>query len=144
MPSAADRLDILRKLLKSVACDASDTELELLADRCHGFVGADLKAVVSEAGLLAVERVLAVGAPAGGIPSVLAADLASAIGHIKPSGLREVSVSRIACRGDDGERMAHAQDWAHAHARPCVSRCACVRHSTTVAGCPGSSARAMG
>ena len=50
VPSSAERVDILQKLLLSVPHCASPQELTSLAEAAHGYVGADLAAVCKEAG----------------------------------------------------------------------------------------------
>lgn len=50
VPSATERVDILRKLLTSVPCRLTPDEVTKLADAAHGYVGADLAAVCKEAG----------------------------------------------------------------------------------------------
>eukprot|EP00061_Rhincodon_typus_P015973 g43937.t1 len=49
IPNAVDRADILRKFLKNVPTLLTEVELTQLADRAHGYVGADLAAVCKEA-----------------------------------------------------------------------------------------------
>lgn len=50
VPNAADRLDILQKLLQRVPHMLTEAELLQLANNAHGYVGADLKALCNEAG----------------------------------------------------------------------------------------------
>ncbi|XP_056457134.1 ribosome biogenesis protein SPATA5 [Gadus chalcogrammus] len=50
VPSAADRLDILRKLLTAVPHEVDAHDLARVSDSAHGYVGADLSAVCKEAG----------------------------------------------------------------------------------------------
>lgn len=49
VPNAADRLDILQKLLQRVPHLLTEVELLQLANSAHGYVGADLKALCNEA-----------------------------------------------------------------------------------------------
>ena len=62
IPSAADRLEILTALLRNTPHTITTEELTTVADKTHGYVGADLAAVCNEAGLLAVNRSLLLSA----------------------------------------------------------------------------------
>ena len=59
IPSATDRLGILEALLRKTPHTMTTDELTAIADKTHGYVGADLAAVCNEAGLVAVNRALA-------------------------------------------------------------------------------------
>ena len=50
-PSVADRFSILRVMLDDDISTVSDDELHSISSITHGFVGADLAALVAEAGL---------------------------------------------------------------------------------------------
>jgi len=89
VPTATERREILAALLQSKPHAVQPDELAALADKCHGFVGADLKAIVEEACLLALER-LALTSDTPASIEIQSADLARALTHIKPSALREV------------------------------------------------------
>ncbi|OZJ03805.1 hypothetical protein BZG36_03019 [Bifiguratus adelaidae] len=54
IPSATARVDILNALLRNVPHDLSRADVEGIAAAAHGYVGADLAAVVKEGALLAV------------------------------------------------------------------------------------------
>lgn len=58
IPTAPARRDILRVLLKRVPHSLTEGELDELASSTHGFVGADLSALVREAGMRALQRTL--------------------------------------------------------------------------------------
>lgn len=64
-----------------------------LAERTHGFVGADLSSLCTEAGMVALRR-LARGCEAGSTASaiVLFDDFVAALTRIRPSGMREVAL----------------------------------------------------
>ncbi|KHN96341.1 ATPase, AAA-type, core [Metarhizium album ARSEF 1941] len=68
LPSAEDRLDIIKALLQRVRLSSgltdSDDGLAEMARRTHGFSGADLQALVSNAQLEAIHDVLDADAPA--------------------------------------------------------------------------------
>uniref|UniRef100_A0AAY4C0Y8 non-chaperonin molecular chaperone ATPase n=1 Tax=Denticeps clupeoides TaxID=299321 RepID=A0AAY4C0Y8_9TELE len=97
VPGSADRADILRKLLSSMACRVTSEELRELADGAHGYVGADLSAVCKEAGLNALRRVLASSPRLSDkemmdLVTVTLSDLQLAMSQVKPSAMREVAV----------------------------------------------------
>ena len=67
LPSSSERAEILRTLIRKVPlyCDASVPVLQtkeaiekLIADKCEGYSGADLAALVREAGVTALKRTL--------------------------------------------------------------------------------------
>ena len=56
IPNSKDRLSILKALLRHIPHVLNDGELESLASKSHGYVGADLAAVCREAGLKCIRR----------------------------------------------------------------------------------------
>ncbi|KAM4621933.1 ATPase family gene 2 protein homolog A [Polymixia lowei] len=111
VPGAAERADILQKLLSSVPCRATAEEIAQLADAAHGYVGADLAAICKEAGLRALRRALGGGGGGGGLqPSdqqltgsvtVSLQDLQLAFSMVKPSAMREVAIDVPKVRWSD-------------------------------------------
>jgi transitional endoplasmic reticulum ATPase len=77
-----------------------DVNLENLANRAHGFVGADLEALCKEAAIRALRRILPeIDLEAESIPAkvlskliVKMSDFEEALKEVQPSGLREVLV----------------------------------------------------
>lgn len=59
IPDATARLSILNVLLSRTPHSLTQVDLRAVADRAHGYVGADLSAVVREAGTSAIKRWLA-------------------------------------------------------------------------------------
>lgn len=59
VPTVSARYAILKVLLAKTPHDITDDELASVASRTHGYVGADLSAVVREAGVRAIKRYLA-------------------------------------------------------------------------------------
>ena len=51
IPSATDRLDILTKVMNNISHDVTSKDIQTIANKLHGFVGADIKMLVKEAGL---------------------------------------------------------------------------------------------
>ncbi|XP_041696710.2 ATPase family protein 2 homolog isoform X3 [Coregonus clupeaformis] len=106
VPSAAERADILRKLLTSVPCRVTPDEVNQLADAAHGYVGADLAAVCKEAGLHALRRALVSGSQPSdfqlmGTVTVTLQDLQWAMSEVKPSAMREVAIDIPKVRWSD-------------------------------------------
>lgn len=60
IPNQKDRLDILQKKLKPIPHVLSNEQLEVLASKLHGYVGADLAALCKEAGIKAIQRCQAI------------------------------------------------------------------------------------
>lgn len=88
VPSEKDREDILRKMLAGVRHSLSDAYVVALAEEAHGFVGADISALCSEAAMAALRRAVAFG----GIRSctITIDDFNHAKSIVRPSALREV------------------------------------------------------
>lgn len=59
VPEPGARLDILKTLLRDVPHDLNEKDLASVASRTHGFVGADLSALVRESGMRVIRRRLA-------------------------------------------------------------------------------------
>lgn len=92
-------MQILQVLLRDTPHDLNDEELESLAARTHGYVGADLGAVVRDAGTRAIKRTLA---STRHEPSpITAGDLGHALLTIRPSGLRSVALETPMTRWSD-------------------------------------------
>ncbi|KAF7299177.1 AAA family ATPase [Mycena indigotica] len=99
VPDAAGRLSILQVLLSKTPHAISDAELLQLASKAHGYVGADLSAVVREAGTLAIKRWVASPSPVPQSQLTLSlSDLETALPTIRPSGMRSVFVDTLPVR----------------------------------------------
>ncbi|XP_053559603.1 ribosome biogenesis protein SPATA5 [Bombina bombina] len=97
VPNAHDRLDILRRLLQKVSHQLMDQELVELADRAHGYVGADLTALCKEAGLNALRRKLGElcnpsDTEMAGSVIITLSDFLQAMNDVRPSAMREVAI----------------------------------------------------
>jgi AAA family ATPase len=126
IPTETGRFDILQRMLNLIPNTLTTEELFSCASKAHGFVGADLKAVVQSAGLAALKRSLA-AAPADSAtrpPSpplehcVSFDDLMLALGRSRPSAMREVAVEIPKVRWSDiggqkevKERLKEAVEW---------------------------------
>ncbi|MFB6109674.1 MAG: AAA family ATPase [Halodesulfurarchaeum sp.] len=86
VPDRDGREEILRIHTRGMPL-AGDVDLDALADRTHGFVGADLRALVVEAAMDALGRYRA--GEGDGELSVTRADLETALSSIEPSAMRE-------------------------------------------------------
>lgn len=84
-------------MLSKTPQNLSQSDLRALASIAHGYVGADLSAVVREAGTMAIKRWLTNSSPSSGVspsilsnPELLLSDLISALPSVRPSALRSV------------------------------------------------------
>ncbi|XP_065837044.1 ATPase family gene 2 protein homolog A-like isoform X3 [Oscarella lobularis] len=101
IPTAVDRLQIMKTLLRTVPHCLSDCNLEEIADLAHGHVGADLAAVCKEAALAALKRALkdvdfseidASYELPDGSATITFEDIKSGLRQVRPSAMREVVV----------------------------------------------------
>ena len=90
VPSPAGRLDILRKMLAKMRHSLSDEYISTLAEDAHGFVGAELRALCSEAAIAALRRGIQAGTTA--TSSIGEEDFDFARARVRPSALREVAL----------------------------------------------------
>ncbi|MBY8997087.1 MAG: CDC48 family AAA ATPase [Candidatus Thorarchaeota archaeon] len=108
VPDVDGRLEILHIHTRSMPIE-EDVDLESLAAKTHGFVGADLSALAREAAMQALRRVLPhIDPETGDIPAdilstlfVTRADFDLALNDVSPSALREVLVERPNVKWDD-------------------------------------------
>lgn len=102
IPSASARGAIIRTMIRPVPNSLTATEIDNLAGRTHGYVGADLSALVREAGMRVVRHVFdresSVEGRMGGMDlsdrvdrdRVSYADFVAALAVVRPSAMREV------------------------------------------------------
>ncbi|OCH87928.1 AAA family ATPase [Obba rivulosa] len=110
IPDAEARISILNVLLKKTPHEISQDDLRSVAARAHGYVGADLSAVVREAGTLAIKRWLASSSPSGPAPVLTLPDLVAALTSVRPSALRSLFLDTAPVRwADIGGQAAVAQ-----------------------------------
>jgi transitional endoplasmic reticulum ATPase len=99
VPGRAGRLEVLQIHTRGMPLE-KNVNLESLADRTHGFVGADLEALCKEAAMRALRRILPeVDLESESIPAKILTklvvemkDFEEALKDIQPSALREVLV----------------------------------------------------
>ncbi|WP_232685821.1 CDC48 family AAA ATPase [Halobacterium zhouii] len=85
VPDEAGRREILDIHARGMPL-ADDVDLDALAARTHGFVGADLRALATEAAMAAIRRERENDA----VDTVTAADFERALSGVEPSAMREV------------------------------------------------------
>jgi AAA family ATPase len=98
IPSAPSRASILRVLLSCTPNSLTDADLTTLASKTHGYVGADLAALVREAGTRAIKRVISsytthhlTGAD-DPISPITLDDLLASLPLVPPSALRSLTL----------------------------------------------------
>ena len=97
IPDADARYDILSILISKIPHTIDQADLRSVADRTHGYVGADLSALVREAGSTAIHRWIAAGGAQVldidakvGEPRMQYSDMTLALPTIRPSAMREI------------------------------------------------------
>lgn len=93
IPNAGARLEILQLLLAKMPNTLNATDIRGVADKCHGYVGADIAALVREAGSKAIHRWIAQnesGSSTDTQPYMSTEDLVSSLADIRPSAMREI------------------------------------------------------
>lgn len=100
VPGEAARKNILKVLLQQAGpttTTVSEEDIQTVASRAHGFVGADLLLVCKEAAMIAARRVRKCSAEEDGNQQgeklrVTGEDLLAGLARVRPSALREVAV----------------------------------------------------
>jgi len=123
VPDEAGRREVLGIHARNVPL-ADDVDLDRLAARTHGFVGADLRALVSEAAMAALRRSRASSEPPRGRLTVTRADFEEALAGVEPSAMREVVAEVPATSFDDvggleaaKRRLREAVQWPLSYPR---------------------------
>ena len=98
-----------------------------MAFSAHGYVGADLSAVVREAGTIAIKRWMTtqpadLPASPGSTPALTTADLLSSLPTVRPSALRSVFLDSVPVRYSDIggqhhviQKLKEAVEWPLKH-----------------------------
>lgn len=123
VPDLNARISILNVLLAKTPHTITPDELYVTASRAHGYVGADLAAVVREAGTLAIKRFLASAPPQSTASAQLTGtDLAAALPTVRPSTLRAhaiyappVSFADIGGLDNTIARLRECVEWPLVH-----------------------------
>ncbi|KAF8491156.1 AAA family ATPase [Russula emetica] len=103
VPDLNARISILNVLLAKTPHVITQGELHATASRAHGYVGADLAAVVREAGTLAIKR-FSSSSPTqqpAETAHLTAADLVAALPTVRPSALRAHAIATPPVRFSD-------------------------------------------
>src|SRR2546422_7326504 len=108
VPDRDGRLEVLQIHTRGMPL-AEDVDLKKLADVTHGFVGADLEALVKEAAIRALRRILpemdleAENIPAEVLNKIIVrmSDFQEALKEVQPSAMREVLVEVPDIKWDD-------------------------------------------
>ena len=107
VPDRSDRIEILQIHMQNMPL-SDDVNLESLADRMHGFVGADINALCKEAAMRALRRYMPDLTTEDEIPPeiiehmlVRREDFEEALKEIEPSSMREVLVELPAVSWSD-------------------------------------------
>ncbi|KAJ3989582.1 AAA family ATPase [Lentinula detonsa] len=111
VPDADARLSILKTLLSRTPNDISAEDLRAVASRAHGYVGADLAAVVREAGTLSIKLWLSSTSEnpenQQRMPFVTLSDIMSTLPAIRPSAMRSLFVDTPPIRYSDVGGQSH-------------------------------------
>jgi len=122
IPNIEDRASILKVLLAKTPNKVSDSDLHTLASRAHGYVGADLSAVIREAGTIAIKRYISL-LPSSTPSLVLTfSDLEASLPLIRPSAMRSLFIetppmrySEIGGQSHVIKRLKEAVEWPLLH-----------------------------
>jgi transitional endoplasmic reticulum ATPase len=98
VPNTIGRLDILKIHTRNVPL-SKNVNLELIAEKTHGYIGADLSALVKEAGIFCIQKAVSkIESPLKDTKKILSnlklknSDFNYALTSVQPSALREVFV----------------------------------------------------
>ncbi|KAK6181387.1 hypothetical protein SNE40_009245 [Patella caerulea] len=101
LPSVTDRLDILTTLTKNGTrpCLADDVDLAVIAadEKCEGYTGADLAALVRESSVCALKQLIQ--STSKSTPQVTNEHFQTALNRIKPSVSKKVSTKNMKQKG---------------------------------------------
>ncbi|EJD02417.1 AAA family ATPase [Fomitiporia mediterranea MF3/22] len=114
IPDAEARHAILKVILSTTPHSIPEEELRSIASRTHGYVGADLSAVVREAGTLAIKRYMhsnessLASTPIDKQSLLLTSeDLSEGLKLVQPSALRSITIEVPAVRWNEIGGQAH-------------------------------------
>ncbi|RCH89687.1 Spermatoproteinsis associated protein 5 [Rhizopus stolonifer] len=121
IPTAEARLSIFKTIMKKIPNTLQPEELEALASKSHGYVGADIAAVCREAGLKCIKRCAAASVATDHL-AVNMADMQEAISEIRPSAMREIMLevpkvywSDVGGQADIKQRLKESVEWPLQH-----------------------------
>ncbi|KAI8644805.1 P-loop containing nucleoside triphosphate hydrolase protein [Parasitella parasitica] len=119
IPTSEARLSILLTIMKKIPHGLTPSQLETLASKSHGYVGADLAAVCREAGLKCIKRCAA----AQNVDlRVNMQDMTEAMTEIRPSAMREILLevpkvywTDVGGQADIKQRLKESVEWPLQH-----------------------------
>ncbi|KAI0345536.1 AAA family ATPase [Trametopsis cervina] len=103
VPDVDARASILKVLLRKTPHTLSDEDIRIVSARAHGYVGADLSAVVREAGIAIIKRWAATQSTETDTspPNLTLNDLLAALPNVRPSSMRSVFLDTVPVRYSD-------------------------------------------
>jgi transitional endoplasmic reticulum ATPase len=107
VPGEAGRREVLDVHTRRMPL-ADDVDVDKLASRTHGFVGADLESLTKEAAMTALRRTRRAGEPLGTI-TISRADFESAMAAVEPSAMREYVAETPTTDFDDVGGLSEAK-----------------------------------
>lgn len=120
IPTSEARLSILTTIMNKTPHSLTPQELELLANKSHGYVGADIAAVCREAGLKCIKRCASSSGTAN--LQVNLQDMNEAMTEIRPSAMREIMLevpkvywSDVGGQADIKQRLKESVEWPLQH-----------------------------
>ena len=107
IPDAVGRKEIIDIMLSPMPHTLTPLDIQKLADRTHGFVGADLVSLIRESCSAAIQRFHTSNTPSGSTPVLQNDDVLTILPSIRPSTMREVFVETPSVRWTDigGQEM---------------------------------------
>lgn len=121
-------------------------ELENIASRSHGHVGADLAAAVREAGTRAIKRWISEAEKANSTACLTYVDLLESLSTVRPSALRELFVESPSVRWNDiggqalvKQKLKESVEWPLLHWQSFVRLGAMPPKGVLLYGPPGCS-----
>ncbi|KAI9361474.1 P-loop containing nucleoside triphosphate hydrolase protein [Pilaira anomala] len=119
IPTSEARLSIMSTIMAKIPHQLSAEEMELLASKSHGYVGADIAAVCREAGLKCIKRC---ARSKTGSLAVNLQDMNEAMIEIRPSAMREIMLevpkvywSDVGGQSDIKQRLKESVEWPLQH-----------------------------
>ena len=120
IPDADARYSIIKVLLAKTPHEIPDAELRSIASRSHGYVGADLSAVVREAGTTAIKRYMHKGMDTSLV--LTSEDIHKGLAAVQPSALRSVTLeipsvrwADIGGQGHVAQKLRECVEWPLRH-----------------------------
>ncbi|KAF5374922.1 hypothetical protein D9758_000017 [Tetrapyrgos nigripes] len=108
VPDAEARLSILQVLLSKTPNNISLEDLRAVAAKAHGYVGADLSAVIREAGTVAIKRLLADPDSSNSSQLLTLPDLVTSLPTVRPSAMRSIFIDAPRITYNDIGGQTHA------------------------------------